>query len=126
MISDFYIIKRRALDVPGLYQPKGRYSYRHGINWRALVALLLAVGPTLPGLAYNVNPKLDIGGALYIANFNWYYGIVVAAATYTTLSFVFPAAETVIPFMIEGLIEGNEVDNTDDMSKAPYAVEKKV
>lgn len=110
MIADFYIVKRRSLDLPGLYQPHGRYRYQHGLNWRAAVAILVSVVPAIPGLAYNVNPSIDIGGAIYIANFNWYYGIIVAAVTYMTLSMLLPATETLVSCMIEEAIEGE--DNT--------------
>ncbi|KAF5641681.1 ncs1 allantoate transporter [Fusarium sp. NRRL 25303] len=104
-ISDFYIVKRMKLDLPALYQPHGRYRYNYGLNWRAVLALVCAIGPTLPGLAYNVNSTLDIGGAMYIANFNWYYGIIVAFAVYSVASLVAPAKET--------LVESHMIDGTD-------------
>ncbi|OAR05657.1 hypothetical protein LLEC1_04914 [Akanthomyces lecanii] len=102
-IADFYVVKRMKLDLPALYQPHGRYRYTYGINWRAALALTCAIGPTLPGLAYNVNPNMDIGGAIYIANFNWYYGIIVAFAVYSVASLVMPAKETLVElYMIDG------------------------
>lgn len=75
----------------------------YGINWRALLALLVSIVPALPGLAYNVNPSLNIGGALYIAQFNWYYGFLVALTAYAGLSAAMPARETLVPHMITEL-----------------------
>ncbi|KAL2209492.1 putative uracil permease [Sarocladium strictum] len=106
-IADFYVVKRMKLDLPALYQPHGRYRYTYGINWRAALALVCAIGPTLPGLAYNVNPNLDIGGAMYIANFNWYYGIIVAFVVYSAASLIMPAKETLVE---SHMIDGTHLD----------------
>ncbi len=46
MIADYFLIRRTRLDVDALYDPQGQYG---GINWRAVVALVLAVLPNLPG-----------------------------------------------------------------------------
>jgi NCS1 family nucleobase:cation symporter-1 len=84
-----------------LYQPHGRYHYIFGVNWRALIALAASITPCLPGLAYNVNPGVEIGGAVYLIQFNWYYGFVVAFVCYSVTSLLFPAKETLVPCMIE-------------------------
>lgn len=39
-IADYWIVKKRRVNVPGLYQPHGRYAYNHGFNWRACIALI--------------------------------------------------------------------------------------
>ncbi|KAK4949755.1 hypothetical protein LTR10_011597 [Elasticomyces elasticus] len=104
LIADFYVVKRQHLDIPALYQPQGRYRYEFlGINWRALVALLLSIVPALPGLVYNVNPNEDIGGAIYIAQFNWYYTFFVSFIVHAGLGLIFPAKETLVPCMIESV-----------------------
>jgi len=60
-ISDFYLIKRRCLDIPALYQPYGRYRYMYGVNWRALVAMVCPVTQQLPGLV-NVLTRICLLG----------------------------------------------------------------
>lgn len=45
LASDFFLVKRGRYDVPALYNPRGRYTYTWGINWRALVALIVSIGP---------------------------------------------------------------------------------
>lgn len=102
-IADFYLVKRRNLDIPALYQPHARYRYHWGINWRALAALVCSIIPCMPGLAYNVNPDVQIGGAIYISNFNWYYGIFVAFGVHAALSLIWPAKESLVPCMIESI-----------------------
>lgn len=76
-------VKRGAYDVKALYDPHGIYRYSNGLNWRALLTLVLTVTPNLvrlrvriisavsccsqPGLINAVNPDI------YIGNISWYY-----------------------------------------------------
>lgn len=97
LISDYFIVKKRAVDVPALYDCNGRYRYWRGVNFRAVVALLVAVAPNLPGLAHDVNSSLHIGGAIYIYYMNYGVGFLLAGGLYVLLSAVFPARETLVP-----------------------------
>jgi NCS1 family nucleobase:cation symporter-1 len=54
MITDYWIIRRQKLDLPGLFDPNGRYRYTSGIHWRAVVALILAIAPCVPGFVRAV------------------------------------------------------------------------
>ncbi|HYE16008.1 MAG TPA: NCS1 family nucleobase:cation symporter-1 [Pyrinomonadaceae bacterium] len=49
MICDYWVVRRQRLDLAGLFKPSGRYSYTNGFNWRAVVALVIAVAPVVPG-----------------------------------------------------------------------------
>lgn len=57
-----------------LYQNDGIYCYSYGVNWRALVALLVAVPINLPGLIHGIDANIDIGNHEYFceAFFNTY------------------------------------------------------
>ena len=70
--------------------------------------MLASIVPCLPGLANNVNPDVSIGGAIYIAQFNWYYGFVVSFAVYAVLSLLWPARESLVPCMIESVVQAEE------------------
>ncbi|SJL83844.1 NCS1 family nucleobase:cation symporter-1 [Vibrio palustris] len=67
IIVDYYIIKRRQMDIPSLYteSKQGLYWYKNGINMKSIYALvasgLIAIVATfmIPGLA---NYALFIGG----------------------------------------------------------------
>lgn len=124
LCSDFFLVKYRCLDIPALYDPKGRYQYQYGVNWRAVVALAVALGPTLPGLIKAVNAAIAIGGADYIVNFNWYYGIVSSSIVYYLLSLAIPAEETLVPYMVTGSIEGVSSDAV--MSEGMVGKEKNI
>ena len=52
LIADYWIIRRQNLVVRELFLVDGRYKYSNGINWRAIVALVLAVLPVLPGFLH--------------------------------------------------------------------------
>src|SRR5205085_10516951 len=49
MICDYWVIRRQKLNLRELFNPRGIYSYGSGINWRAVIALIIAVAPCLPG-----------------------------------------------------------------------------
>ena len=49
LICDYWVIRRQRLDLEGLFDPKGPYSYQNGFNWRAIVALVVAIVPVVPG-----------------------------------------------------------------------------
>jgi len=115
------LVKRQAIDIPALYQPRGRYRYAFGINWRALYALVVAVTPALPGLVYAVNPNTRIGRAIYIRDFNWYYGFFISFAIYTVSSLAWPAQGTLVPHMIDTASE--EVYESSEDEKRQEKVE---
>jgi nucleobase:cation symporter-1, NCS1 family len=49
LIADYWVIRRQQLSLPDLFSMDGRYAYRRGYNPRALLALVLAIAPVLPG-----------------------------------------------------------------------------
>lgn len=115
--ADFWLVKSQNLDVPALYNPDGRYRYYAGINWRAMVAFLLATLPNLPGLAYSINPATQISdGAKNLYTFDWLYGFVTSIFLYTLLSRFFPAKEA----LVDHTIYGHEVDDSSQVSEKHY------
>jgi NCS1 family nucleobase:cation symporter-1 len=49
LIADYWIVRKCTLSVPDLFALDGRYSYRNGINGRAMAALVISILPVLPG-----------------------------------------------------------------------------
>jgi len=49
LIADYWLLRRCTLSVPDLFALTGRYTYRNGVNHKAMIALALAVLPVLPG-----------------------------------------------------------------------------
>src|SRR3954447_17585197 len=54
LIADYFVWRARRLDLAALYQNDGEYSYKRGFNMVALLALLLAILPNLPGFLVTV------------------------------------------------------------------------
>jgi NCS1 family nucleobase:cation symporter-1 len=52
LICDYWVLRRQRLDLAALFDPKGRYAYGIGFNWRALVALFAAIAPVVPGFVH--------------------------------------------------------------------------
>jgi nucleobase:cation symporter-1, NCS1 family len=50
LIADYWVLRRQQLSLPDLFKVDGRYSYGgSGYNVRAIIALVLAVLPVVPG-----------------------------------------------------------------------------
>src|SRR5215470_4431178 len=52
MICDYFVIRRRVLQVDDLYLRGGLYEYARGFNWRSVGAVALGAGTALAGLAF--------------------------------------------------------------------------
>jgi NCS1 family nucleobase:cation symporter-1 len=80
MIVDYWLLRRKELDVPDLYRPNGRYA---GVNPVAMVALVLGVAPNVPGFLKNVHllsGPPNFFDAIYV--YAWFTGFFIAAAVY--------------------------------------------
>src|ERR1043165_7943801 len=49
LIADYWILRGRELSLPDLFKMDGRYSYGNGTNVKAVIALVVAVLPVVPG-----------------------------------------------------------------------------
>lgn len=80
MIVDFYFVKRRIVKVADLYSvdSKAAYWYTHGVNYRAVAALVPAgicsVAASLTETAWG------------LANFTFFIGAILSACFYAALS----------------------------------------
>jgi NCS1 family nucleobase:cation symporter-1 len=77
MIADYFVVRRRQLDVEDLYLRHGRYEYANGFNYRALAALGFGIVVALLGLAF---PALR-----WLYDYAWFAGFLAAGALYVVL-----------------------------------------
>jgi nucleobase:cation symporter-1, NCS1 family len=96
MLFDFWVVHKRRYDTVALYDPDGIYRYTGGVNWRAIIAFLAGVAPSLPGFINGIDNDVDVGVGVHPYQFGWLLGFVGTTIVYLTLSFVFPAKETFI------------------------------
>ncbi|MFP5246926.1 MAG: NCS1 family nucleobase:cation symporter-1 [Thermoanaerobaculia bacterium] len=59
LIADYWVLRRQKLNLRGLFEVHGEYSYGNGTNWRAVAALVLSIVPVIPGF---VRAALTPGG----------------------------------------------------------------
>ncbi|HVU64029.1 MAG TPA: NCS1 family nucleobase:cation symporter-1, partial [Phycisphaerales bacterium] len=104
MLCDYYIIRRARLDVDALYDERGEYSYGGaGINWRAVLALVIAVAPNLPGFinaaANRTHAQARLDPAVHpifpevfdtLYGYAWFLGLAIAVVVYGLLTAMFP------------------------------------
>ena len=88
MIADYFLIRRRSLDLPALYDAHGAHRFTNGFSVVALIALIVAVVPSLPGFLVQVH-AIDGTGLppflLGLYNYAWFVGFGLAFAVYLSL-----------------------------------------
>lgn len=121
--ADYWLVKKQNIDVPALYDPHGRYRYnKTGINWRAMLAFLLAVGPNLPGLAYSINQSGThiSAGTKHLYSFDWLYGFVVSIFVYTATSYIWKPQDSLIDYTVFGYPTGGQDEESVEAYEAQY------
>ena len=77
MICDYFVIRRRVLQVDDLYLRGGIYEYARGFNWNAVIALVLGAATALAGLM--------VPAARILYDYSWFVGFFVSFVTYYLL-----------------------------------------
>jgi NCS1 family nucleobase:cation symporter-1 len=77
MIADYFLVRRRQLDVAALYRRNGPYEYSNGFNPRAIAALSVGIVVALLGL---IVPPVR-----FLYDYAWFVGFGVSAAVYLAL-----------------------------------------
>ncbi|OAH59587.1 MULTISPECIES: NCS1 family nucleobase:cation symporter-1 [Bacillaceae] len=84
MIADYYIIRKRQLNINDIYSLKGEYTYFKGYNYRAFAATAFAAGIALIG---SFVPSLK---GLY--DISWFLGVILSFFVYIGLMRLHPPA----------------------------------
>ncbi|KAK5108476.1 hypothetical protein LTR62_008294 [Meristemomyces frigidus] len=125
LFTDYWLVKNRRYDVPQLYDPRGIYRYKYGVNWRALVTTILVVVPLLPGMANKISPTtvhID-EGLKHLFDFNWLYGFCLSIVLYWSLNKISPDNATLIPEVVYGtppVLDGISVADSDVEKQVSY------
>jgi NCS1 family nucleobase:cation symporter-1 len=77
MICDYFVIRKRVLQLDDLYLRGGAYEYFRGFNWRAIAALALGAGTALVGL--------EIPSVRVLYDYSWFVGFAVSFVAYYVL-----------------------------------------
>ncbi len=104
MIADYWLLRRRQLDVPDLYRTHGRYA---GENPVALGALVLGIAPNVPGFlksAHVLSGPETFFDQIYV--YAWFTGFFLAGALYfagTRLLDPRPGGKVAVGVLLAGL-----------------------
>ena len=86
LIADYFIVRRRSLDLPGLYAKDGPYWYRGGWNPAAFVALVVGIGLNAPGFLATVGVAHFAPFWTKLYHYAWFVSFGVSFAVYLALS----------------------------------------
>ena len=89
LIADYWVLRRQQLSLPDLFKVNGIYSYSNGVNVRAVIALVLAIVPVVPGFIRAVTTP---GGAVsdpnltdHLYTYAWFVTFVGSFTLYLIL-----------------------------------------
>jgi nucleobase:cation symporter-1, NCS1 family len=85
MIADYFVVRRRQLNVGALYGGEGEYRFTNGISLVAVVAFVLAVLPSLPGFLVTIKaiaPTAVPGPLVGLYDYAWFVGFALAFVIY--------------------------------------------
>jgi NCS1 family nucleobase:cation symporter-1 len=87
LLSDYWVLRRRVLDVDGLFSAAraGPYFYSRGFNPAALLATAAGIAPNLPGFLHVAGIAAVHPLWVRVYEYAWFVGFALAAATYLAL-----------------------------------------
>lgn len=93
MICDYWVLRRQKLHLRELFDPNGRYRYTGGFNWRAIVALVLAIAPCVPGFLHAATGgKIQCGQFLQtVYTYSWFITFAIGFLLYAMLMLGHPS-----------------------------------
>ncbi len=90
LIADYWIVRRQQLSLPDLFKVNGRYTYTNGFHLRAILALVLAIMPVVPGF---IRAATTPGGAVadprffdHLYTYAWFVTFALSFVLYLLLT----------------------------------------
>ncbi len=91
LIADYFLVRRRRLNLAELYRKNGEYWYQGGFNPAAIIALLAGIAPCVPGFL-TVCKVHDFGSFWKdMYSYAWFLSFGIAFVVYATLMLLFGA-----------------------------------
>jgi len=90
LIADYWIVRRRTLSLRDLFSVDGRYAYTGGVNRTAMVALVVAILPVLPGFVHAATtPGGQVADPTFVDvlyTYAWFVTFALSAVIYLVLT----------------------------------------
>ncbi|RDW93374.1 nucleobase cation symporter-1 family protein [Aspergillus mulundensis] len=110
MAAHYLVVCRQKVNVDDLFtgDKSSIYWYTGGINWRAPIAWIIGVVPTMPGFVAAVNTSIHVSDeATEIYYINYLYGFLVSAAVHAFLHWAVPDSK--LDAFVKGDMSAREV-----------------
>lgn len=75
LIADYFLVRKRELNLRDLYVRSGEYEYKRGVNLKAIVALVCGIIVAVIGLL--------VESLRFLYDYAWFVGFAVAFAVYS-------------------------------------------
>jgi len=129
IVCDYYLIKKRKLNLDQLYTDRGIYWYNGGWNWRAYASFIIGFAPLLPGFAKSIDNSLDVGGAWKIYSFAWIFGFFTSVLVhYVICTYISVPTQSLVEFAGYPPQKGEEaasvIEGEESVGKESYVTEK--
>jgi NCS1 family nucleobase:cation symporter-1 len=89
LITDYFILRKTQLDLPGLYRERGPYWYTGGVNYLAIFALGCGIAPCVPGFVLKIlsigDPTIQRDFWMQLYDYAWFLSFGISAAIYWLL-----------------------------------------
>jgi len=92
MLCDYFIIRKTKIDTDELYKADGKFK---GMNWIAIITLVIAVLPNLPGFINAATNTAGTDETIFpsyfdsIYSYAWFVGVLIAVVLYWLLMTLF-------------------------------------
>jgi NCS1 family nucleobase:cation symporter-1 len=90
LIADYWVLRRRQLSTRDLFALEGAYTYRNGVNPAAMIALVAAIVPVIPGfLRAATTPGGQVSDPTWldtVYTYAWFVTFALGFVIYLTLS----------------------------------------
>jgi NCS1 family nucleobase:cation symporter-1 len=93
LIADYFVYRRRTLNVSALYRANGEYRFANGVSLVALISLIAGALPSLPGflVAVKIISPTSVPSALaHLYDYAWFVGFALAFGVYLIGRTFFP------------------------------------
>jgi NCS1 family nucleobase:cation symporter-1 len=83
LICDYFLIHKTELKLADLYKKQGAYTFHGGSNPAAMVALIVAILPNIPGFLGTIIQRFSVSPFwMNLYSYAWFTGFFIAFAVY--------------------------------------------
>ena len=86
LIADYFFVRKTELNVDELFKTDGEYSFNNGWNPIAIISLVLAVLPNVPGFLFQIKAVESVPEIFnQIYSQAWFVGVIISMVVYIPL-----------------------------------------